>query len=229
MPATKATSAFTGFPLEALAFFDELEDHNNREWFHDNKHRYEEFVRAPIERFLIQVEKEFGEAKVFRPNRDTRFGHDKSPYKTNIGAVIHKPGTSSGSAIGYVHLDRAGLFAAAGYYMMAPDQVARYRAAVDDERTGPALVNILGAAAKQKAELGEPQLKRVPPAFDKDHVRAELLKYKSVTVHRQFGQPSWLATPRAAKEVVTIWRAAAPLVAWLDANVGPSDLPMDKR
>jgi uncharacterized protein (TIGR02453 family) len=223
---------FAGFPPEALTFFDELEDNNNRTWFHENKHRYEAFVRVPMEQFLASVAAEFGEAKVFRPNRDTRFGHDKSPYKTNIGAVITKAATANaanGAAIGYVHLDRAGLFAAAGYYMMATDQIARYRAAVIEEKSGTKLAELLAVAAKQKVVLGAPQLKRVPPAFDKEHMRAELLKYKSVTVHRQFGQPSWLGTSRAGKEVAAVWRAAAPLVAWLDAHVGPSDLPLDRR
>ena len=56
---------------------------------------------------------EFGEAKVFRPNRDTRFSKDKTPYKTTAGIWfkheqakdVHAPGF-------YLHLAPGDVFAA---------------------------------------------------------------------------------------------------------------------
>ena len=53
-----------------------------------NRARYEAEVRAPLEYLLDDLADEFGEGKVFRPNRDVRFSKDKSPYKTNAAAVI---------------------------------------------------------------------------------------------------------------------------------------------
>ena len=211
---------FGGWPKEAFTFFEQLDGNNTRAWFLENKHTYESCIRAPLERLLASAESEFGHSHVFRPNRDTRFSKDKSPYKTNIGAVIERNG-----CVFYVHLDHEGLMAATGYYMMASDQIARYRIAVADDTSGAELDAILRELSAKKLDLGEPALKRVPTPFEKDHPRGALLKYKSVTVHRSFGLPAWVSTPRAADRVFDIWRLAAPLNSWLQANVGPSANP----
>jgi uncharacterized protein (DUF2461 family) len=62
-----------------------------------------------MEQLLQDVADEFGEAKLFRPNRDTRFSKDKSPYKTNIAAVIY---LEKGGSV-YVSLAAEGLTSAA--------------------------------------------------------------------------------------------------------------------
>jgi uncharacterized protein (TIGR02453 family) len=214
---------FAGFPADAFVFFDDLEESNSREWFLANRHRYDSSVRGPIERFLAGVEKEFGEAHVFRPNRDTRFSADKTPYKTNIGATLGGRNPAHGTF--YVHLDQAGLMAATGFYGMATDQILRMRAAIHDETTGPALASIVSKLIKSGYTIGEPALKRVPPGFDKEHPRGELLRFKSMVAYKNFGQPDWLATPRAADHIVKTWRAGAALNEWLHRNVGPSEKP----
>ena len=218
---TPAIPAFSGWPKDAIDFFDSLEENNNREWFLEHKARYDRAIREPMELFLASVEAEFGHSHLFRPNRDTRFAKDKSPYKTNIGAIVRK----DGGPMTYIHLDQAGVMAASGYYMMASDQVARFRTAVDDDASGPALVAILATAAKAKLEPGEAALKRVPPAYPKDHIRAELLKRKSMTLYRNFGQPAWLHTAKARDQIVAAWRGCGPLNDWLAVHVGPTELP----
>jgi hypothetical protein len=60
----------------------------------------------------------------------------------------------------------------------------------------------------------------VPSGYDKAHPRADLLRYKTLTAHREFGCPDWLPTPKAKAEIVKAWKAIAPLITWLDANVG---------
>ena len=69
--------------------------------------------------------------------------------------------------------------------------------------------------------VGGEQLTRVPTGFAKDHPRADLLRHKTLTVHRELGTPDWLTTPRTRTEVAKLWRATAPLTSWLDTNVGP--------
>jgi uncharacterized protein (TIGR02453 family) len=220
---TQPATTFAGFPVAALSFFDDLEENNTRDWWHANKARYDTQVRGPMELFLSSVAAEFGTAHLFRPNRDTRFSHDKSPYKTNIGATTYRQG-----AVFYVHLDGAGLMAASGYYMMATDQILRYRAAVADEKSGSALQKIVEQARSDGLRLGEPALKRVPTPYPKDHLRADLLRYKSVTFSKQFGTPPWMSSARAADEVVTVWRGCQSLNKWLAKHVGESTEPQDR-
>ncbi len=80
--------AFRGWPVEALEFFEGLEVENSKAYWQRNKAVYESAVRAPMEALLAELAPDFGEGRIFRPYRDVRFSSDKSPYKTNIGAMI---------------------------------------------------------------------------------------------------------------------------------------------
>jgi hypothetical protein len=60
----------------------------------------------------------------------------------------------------------------------------------------------------------------VPAGYPKEHPRAELLRYKTLTAHRDFGCPAWLSTKRAQAEVVKAARCLSPLIGWLDTHVG---------
>src|SRR4051812_33089267 len=78
--------AFTGWPVEAVEFFEALEDDNSRTFWQANKTVYERCVKGPMEGLLAELEDEFGAGKVFRPYRDVRFSRDKTPYKLSCAA-----------------------------------------------------------------------------------------------------------------------------------------------
>ncbi|MGF7233721.1 MAG: DUF2461 domain-containing protein [Frankia sp.] len=212
---------FTGFSDEALGFFEGLEADNSKAYWTDHRSVWEQLVRAPMMAMLDELAAEFGAAHVFRPNRDLRFTPDKSPYKTSIGAT-----TATG---GYIDLSAAGLFVATGYWRTASDQVTRLRAAVADDRDGPALAALIARLTAQGYEVSGTRLKTVPRGYEADHPRSELLRHKTLTVHHNFGAPTWLSTPGAREHVADAWRTMRPLSAWLDEHVGPSTLPAAKR
>ena len=128
---------FRGWPAEALEFFEGLEADNSKVYWQRNRDVYDRMVRAPMEELLNELAPEWGESRIFRPYRDIRFSSDKSPYKTNIAAVIGD---------GYVHLSAHGLGAGCGMYEMAPDQLDRYRAAVGKDRSGENLADLVASA-----------------------------------------------------------------------------------
>ena len=211
--------SFRGWPAAALSFYVGLEADNSKSYWQANKPVYEEAVKAPFLALSPIVEKEFGPLHLFRPNRDTRFAKDKSPYKTAAAAVTE----SEAGAAYYVQLSALGLYVGSGYYHLAPDQLERYRAAVADTKTGPKLAAAVDALRKQRYTVeSRDALKRVPRGFDADHPRAELLKLKGMHVGREFGAPKWLHSAGALDRIVTTWRAAAPVNRWLDRHVGPS-------
>jgi len=218
-----AALAFRGWSDAALAFYRRLEADNTRDFWTANKATYEGEVREPFEALSELVADEFGPLRIFRPNRDVRFSKDKSPYKTNCYAVAEGEG---GEAF-YVALSADGLTAASGYWMMANDQLARYRAAVVDDAAGPALEGIVADLAKAKLAVEGHALKTAPRGFARDHPRIELLRMKSVAVMRSFEPATWLATKAAAKRITDLWRAAGPMNAWLGQHVGPSTEPPD--
>jgi uncharacterized protein (TIGR02453 family) len=207
--------AFAGIPIAALDFYDDLEADNSKSFWTAHKHVYEESVKAPIEALSAELQDEFGPGKYFRPYRDVRFAKDKTPYKTHQGVYF----TESRR---YFHLSAAGLFVGGGYYEMASDQIDRWRRSVADDIACTGLQAALVRATRAKLELGGDQLTRIPTGYAKDHPREDLLRRKSVTLHRDLGFPAWLSTPRAKKEIVSAWRAMSPLIDWLDSHVGVS-------
>ena len=215
-PAEKAAPRLSGWPKQLYDFFDGLEEDNSRDYFLAHKADYATHVRGPMEALTAERSEEFGEAHIFRPNRDVRFAKDKRPYKENIACVLR-----SGAAIAYVSVDCSGLFVGSGYYMMTPGQLLRFRSAVGDDKTGPVLSAILERATKAGLDTGQPDLQRVPKPFAKDHPRESLLRHKSMIVSKKWEQPAWLHTRKALTEITRVWRAAGDLNTWLSAHVGP--------
>jgi uncharacterized protein (TIGR02453 family) len=148
--------AFSGWPEEALDFYDGLAADNTKTYWTANKAVYTDKILAPMTELTEELAPEFGEPKIFRPYRDIRFSKDKTPYKTHIGARV-------GS--GYVQLSAEGLAAGDGMYGMAPDQLDRYRQAVAGDHTGGELEEIIAAVEKHDIGVsGRDVLKSAPRA-----------------------------------------------------------------
>ena len=178
---------FRGIPVAALDFYEDLEADNTKSFWTAHKHVYDESVRAPIEALAAALAPTFGPGKLFRPYRDVRFAKDKTPYKTHQGVWF-------GESARYLHVSAAGLFVAGGYWETSSAQVDRLRRAVADDVAGPALERAIAAVTKARLTLGGEQITRVPTGYAKEHPRADLLRYKSLTATREFGSPAWLST-----------------------------------
>jgi uncharacterized protein (TIGR02453 family) len=208
--------AFKGWPASAIEFYEGLEADNSKGYWVEHKAVYERDVKAPMTALLAELAEEFGDSKLFRPNRDVRFSADKSPYKTAVAATIGE---------GYVSFSADGLMAAAGMYMMASDQLERYRAAVAADRTGAALESVVAGLTKAKVEVHAfDALKTAPKGYPKDHPRIELLRYKGLIAMKTWPPAPWMGTAAAKKRVVDLFHTAQPLVDWLSDHVGPSEL-----
>jgi uncharacterized protein (TIGR02453 family) len=211
----------TGIPADAFDFFEELASDNTKTWWTANKERYERSVRGPAEALLAEIAEEFGPAKIFRPYRDVRFAKDKTPYKTNLAATTD----AKDGSIYYFALSREGMYLGGGYYRMAKDQIARYRTAVADDDTGAELASLVAAAGKAGFEVRGEQLKRVPPGFDRQHPRADLLRRKGLYFGVQLSPSAWMGTRKAPERIAAIWRKLQPTNTWLHTHVGPSTDP----
>lgn len=217
--------AFSGWPAEALDLYAGLELDNTRAYWTAHRDVYERAVRAPFAALSDEVTREFGPLHLFRPNRDVRFSKDKSPYKTAAGAVTE----SEGGAAYYLQISAVGLFVGSGYYVLAPDQLERWRAAVADSRTGARIAREVGALRARRYEIAaHASLKTAPRGWPKDHPRVELLRQKGLTVGRTFAPARWLHSRGALERILTVWRDAGPVNRWLDRHVGPSrDAPSE--
>jgi uncharacterized protein (TIGR02453 family) len=211
-------TAFDGFGAGAVAWFEGLERDNTREHFHATRATFDDEVRGPFELMLAELSGDFGgEVHVFRQHRDTRFSADKSPYKTRTYGLLHTAG--EGNAL-YADISARGVYAAAGYWRMAGDQLARFREAVLDEDAGPALAAAIDAVERAGLELAPPALKTAPRGLPRDHPRVALLRYKDAIAGRRLEPGPALATRQALEHVAATWRSARPLTTWLDEHVG---------
>ncbi len=199
---------FSGIPFAALDFYEELESDNSKVFWTAKKQVYEVAVRVPVQALAVALEPEFGPGKLFRPYRDVRFSADKTPYKTSQGAWFEDSGM-------YLQVSAAGLFVGGGRWRSSPEQVGRLRQAVDDDRHGPVLAETLLTLTKAGFAVGGEQLTRVPAGYPKDHLRADLLRYKTLTAHFDLGAPAWLTTAETKDRVAAAWRQIGPLVQWL--------------
>lgn len=98
------------FTDDFAKFFKDLAKNNHKEWFHENKKRYESSVKYPFTLFLkdlITEIQKFGTALdiepkdcILRINKDIRFSKDKTPYNLHYTAFISKDGKKDKSIPG---------------------------------------------------------------------------------------------------------------------------------
>lgn len=208
---TDASSGFTGFPVAALDFYDDLEVDNTRSFWEAHREVYETTVKAPMLALTAALEAEFGAAKVFRPYRDVRFAKDKTPYKEHQGAFV-----AAGPATGwYVEVSARGVRTGAGFYDASSERLAAYREAVDDEKSGRALERLLARMEKDGWQVGGDRLKTAPRGWTVEHPRIELLRHRSLTAGRSHGFEPVIHTPQLLDVIRDDWRALRPLVEWL--------------
>jgi uncharacterized protein (TIGR02453 family) len=205
-----------------LTFLSELKLNNEREWFAKNRMTYDE-ARNNFETFVQAVIGEITkfdpiykglEAKscMFRINRDTRFSHDKSVYKTNFGAFMVRGGKKNGDRFPgyYLHVEPGSSFVAGGAYMPPAPWLSAIREKIDEN--GDELGRIINRKEFKKLfnGLDGDKLKVPPRGYPKDHPHIELLKMKSFLAYMSVSNRE-LTSEGCFDLVVSAFRAMKPL------------------
>ncbi len=233
---------FSGFPSPFFAFFRDIEQNNNRDWFLANKERYDHEVVAPVLDFIeamaepleaispcfLAVPKKHG-GSMFRIYRDQRFGRNKkTPYKTNAAIQFrHMNGRDAHAPGFYVHLEPDNIRYGGGIWMPGAPQLKKIRLAIahDPEhwtrvKTDRQLCELFGEVRGERlTQLQGDRLKRSPRGFDPEHPHIEDLKLKSFFVMRR---ATVKKTARGAflEDVVEGFAAASPLMHFLCRAIG---------
>lgn len=213
---------------DTLAFLDDLRHNNNREWFNENRNRYEqarddfslfvEYLIAKLSSFDQSLATLEAKDCVFRIFRDVRFSHDKSPYKTNMGAYIAKGGRKGIYAGYYFHVEPNASFLSGGIYH-APNSILKkvredidfyaddFIAIVDD----PQFVKVFPT-------LGDDSLKRVPTGFSPQSKVAEYLKLKSITPLHTLSNQQLLSSD-ILDYAESMYKLMQPLIAFINRAI----------
>lgn len=213
-------------------YLGDLADHNTKEWFEENRARYEAEWLMPAQQFIEALSASMlalnpphkAEAKVNksirRIHRDVRFSADKRPFDPRLHLVFWTGDHPNRSPAIHLIMHRDGIGAGAGQWAMTPQQLEAYQQAVLDDRTGKALEAAVEQAGKAGCSLTEETLKRLPKGLPKDTGRDTLLKRKGLVVRTQDRLPSRLIYGEAglafARELAA---RLAPVNGWLLANV----------
>ena len=189
------------FRPELFAFLSDLADNNERPWFHENKGRYDEAIKEPalefIEAFgprLTKISPHFEAnaravgGSLFRIQRDTRFGNDKTPYKTNTGLHFrHERAKDAHSPGFYLHLQPRACFMAMGLWNPEPKVAHQIRHHIGEHRKDWTRITT-GSPFADRFELGGDSLVRPPKGFDADDPLLPDLKRKSFMARAKLTQ-----------------------------------------
>lgn len=227
-----AASRYASFKPETIGFLRELKRNNNRDWFNENKSRYESYVLDVALNFIqsmhdpmqqlaphfTAIPKRVG-GSLMRVYRDTRFSKDKSPYKTNIGIQFRHEQAKDVHAPGfYLHVDPDTVFLGVGLWHPEATALAAIR-----ERISTKQAEWLRArddkTFSRHFSLGGESLTRPPRGFDKHHPLIEDLKRKDFIAVKNMTVDEALQ-PRFQQKVETAFKAATPLMTFLCKSVG---------
>lgn len=203
-------------------FLKDLVENNNREWFLENKERYE-FARENVIDFTaglikqmhlvdLNIDKDLDAKKcIMRIYRDIRFSKDKTPYKNNFGVSIPTTGKKAGRAEYFLHITPGNCFIAGGYWMPPADHLKAIRQEIDynssalrDIINDKEFVTLFGDFTSQE------QLKSVPKEYSADNENLSLLKLKSFVAFHPLKDEE-LHNADAVNLIVGICRKIYPL------------------
>jgi uncharacterized protein (TIGR02453 family) len=229
------------FTRRTLSFLRSLKRHNDRTWFAAHRDEFERDVRAPMVRLVERLAEDFArsapevvatpKASIFRIYRDTRFSHDKSPFKTHIAARFPWRSLDRGAGAGlYLHVSPSEVWIGGGFYAPEPRELYLVRAHI---AARPRELRAILAAAPFRRLFGTLQgerLQRVPRGYPPGHPAAEFLKFKQFYAGRE--RPAEFAcSPSFYRETLASFRAVLPLVRFLNQPLleAPKDLKLGVR
>ncbi len=225
-------SRYAGFEPASIAFLEELAANNNRDWFRENKSRYEEQVLDVALRFIQSMQAPLAEiaphfvvlptrvgGSLMRVYRDTRFSKNKTPYKTNVGIQfrherakdVHSPGY-------YVHVDPDQVFIGVGMWRPDSDPLRAIRERIA-ARPAEWKRTVGASRFKRHFSLGGESLKRPPRGFSADHACIDDIKRKSFIAVKEMNVEDALG-PSFQRKVETAFKAGGEYMQFLCKAVG---------
>jgi uncharacterized protein (TIGR02453 family) len=227
----------TYFSGEALKFLRGLKRNNDRVWFEARRDVFEKELKEPMLKLIGEVNEAMAEFApmhvrpaqkiMMRIYRDIRFSKDKRPYKTHVSAWWVRDGLQKTSGAGfYFSVTPEEVVIAAGVYMPEREQLLAIRRYLAEHHEEFRAVMKGRKLRSLMTENDGHALTRAPKGFPEGHPAIDLLKNK------QWGVSTRLPVERAMKaallkDVVERFRAAAPMIAMLNAPlVGKAKRPM---
>ena len=218
------------FSDASFTFLRGLARHNEKPWFAEHKHEYEEHVRQPFLRLIADLQPDLAQVSahfradprtvggsLFRISRDSRFSNDKTPYKTWQGArLFHERRKQVPAPSDYIHLAPGESFVGAGIWHPEPDTQRRIRQFIFDN-PGSWKAAAHAPALRKKFDFEESEkLVRAPRGFDADFEFIDDLKHRNWVFWRALDDAT-MTGPRLRQTLAADLATLAPFVDYLCA------------
>lgn len=208
------------FTTNSIEFLTELAANNNRDWFTANKNRYQSFVKTPADSFRQALAEQLSlsvkktiDSKLFRIHRDVRFSKDKTPYNAYIRMAFSEE--NSGDSAWVISIEPDCLTLGYGIFTFSADHLAIWREVVSGG-LGETLSNMLQGGELAKLRSAEPELKRVPSPYPKDHPQASLLRRKGIVLWLDDLPLKEALGDQAPAKISEAMQSFEPLRVWLN-------------
>ena len=209
-----------------LEFLTQLKENNNREWFTENKKRFDseqKTTKTFFTQILTNLEKidSIEKMQMHRIYRDIRFSKDKTPYKNHFSVSFDrtKPLLRGGM---YLHIENDTSFVGGGFWEPNNEDLFRIRKEIELDASDLKEIITDKTFVSYFGTLEGEELKTAPKGFDKTHPDIELIRKKQFVIRRKFSNKEVLS-PNFQEEVLATFKAMRPFFDYM-SDVLSTDL-----
>ena len=218
------------FSDASFKFLHGLAAHNNKTWFNDHKPQYEEHLRQPFLRLIGDLQPDIEAisphfradprtvgGSLYRIQRDARYSHDKSPYKTWQGArFYHERRRLQIVPLFYLHLQPGNCFLGGGLWHPEPENMRKVRQFIFDNPASWERAVRDPAITRRFAMDTDEKLQRPPRGYPADHPHIEDLKQRNWVYSRPLTDAQ-MCSPQLRQTLVKDYTTLAPFIDYLCA------------
>ncbi|NRB47521.1 MAG: DUF2461 domain-containing protein [Saprospiraceae bacterium] len=208
------------FTDDFCAFFIELANNNNREWFQDNKKRYESSVKQPFKTFIAELLHRISQEDprvqitpkdaILRINRDIRFSKDKTPYNLHRTAFLSAGGRKNKEMPGFfLRLSPEMIGVMAGAYQPNKENLHRIRTKITNQASDLSKIIDNKAFIDKFGYIKGEQNKRIPKEFQAAVRTNPLIANKQFYLMAELAA-DWITKVDLVDHLMTYYHTARP-------------------
>lgn len=214
------------FSEDFTKFFKGLSKNNHKEWFDQNRSTYENAIKKPfynfVEEMILRVREDDPSVlitpkdAIFRINRDIRFSKDKTPYKTQVSAIVSPGGRKDHTTPGiYFEIGADNLRLYGGLYMLEKEQLYRVRSYIAANlKQFDKLINDKKFKKFYGGAIHGEKNKVIPKEFQEVAKKQPLLYNKGFYYFAKL-DPKLITDPKLADKMMEGYHIAKPLKVFL--------------
>lgn len=185
----------TYFTKDAVTFYENLKKNNNKDWFTENRHIYDNIVIPQAKEYIIDMGQKLKnivpdihyapkiDGSIFRIHKDARINKGKAPFKTHLGIIFWIGNARLINPCFYLHIEPPFYYTGVGMARFEKETLLSYRKLVNNKKYSSMLNDIKNTAEKNYYNINGEKLKNIPKGIETINETAEFfLKYKYIYI-----------------------------------------------